>query len=283
MEDIKKEQIMKETLFRLQIHVIYLLSESRSDGAELDVGVDDLGIGGLALDLRGLTGRGGAGTTSNTGLGCVAGGGVGGVEPEHLRGVVVPNGEDENHTLSQSLRHRAHTTMSLEGVGVTEEGLLGGAEVVGDGVEIGEAGEGGERVGDGLAVLDVEATDFGEGARSGVVVGDELGDDGEFGGSVDRLASAVEGSVTHTEGVEVTTIGIANTIVTGGDGAVFAGAASLAGDGAGVRGVGGGHGVGLPDIHLIAAGTEVTSTGVGVVGRWFPALRVGLGKEVYMR
>lgn len=40
-------------------------------------------------------------------------------------------------------------------------------------------------------------------------------------------------------------------------------------------GVGGGDGVGLPDVHLGAAGTELTGSSVRVSIRWVPALNVG--------
>jgi len=193
----------------------------------------------LRLDLGGLTGGSGASSTSDTGLGGVSGGGVVRIEPEHLGGVVVPDGEDEDHSLCEGLGHSSHTAVSGERVGIAEEGLLGRAERVGDGVVGGETGECGEGVGDDLAILDVEAADLREGARGGVVVGDELRDDGELGGGIDELARAVERLVTHTEGVEVTTIGVTDTVVAGGDGAVLARAASLTRDGTGMGSVGG--------------------------------------------
>jgi hypothetical protein len=43
-----------------------------------------------------------------------------------------------------------------------------------------------------------------------------------------------------------------------------------------MRSEGSGDGVGLPEIHLVAAGTELTSTSVGVRGGWGPADSVGL-------
>lgn len=43
-----------------------------------------------------------------------------------------------------------------------------------------------------------------------------------------------------------------------------------------MRGVGGRDGVGLPDVHLGAAGADVTLTGVGVVLSAVPARNVSL-------
>ena len=46
-----------------------------------------------------------------------------------------------------------------------------------------------------------------------------------------------------------------------------------------VRGVGGGDGVGLPDVHLRAAGTDLAGSSVRVGVRWVPALDVGLSVD----
>jgi hypothetical protein len=58
-----------------------------ADGAEADVGVDNLGVGNTALDLAGNAGVFGARTTITAGLALLLRG-VGGVEPEHV-GVVL--------------------------------------------------------------------------------------------------------------------------------------------------------------------------------------------------
>lgn len=49
--------------------------------------------------------------------------------------------------------------------------------------------------------------------------------------------------------------------------------------GAGVRGVGSGDGVGLPDIHLSAARSIATSAGVGISGGRLPVEDVGLSQK----
>lgn len=127
-----------------------------------------------------------------------------------------------------------------------------------------------------MAVLDVEATNLGESAGGRIVAGEELGDNGEFGAGVDSHALAVEGGITHAERIEVATVGVAETVVAAVDGTVLAFAASLAIDLARVRSVGGGHGVGFPDVHFTAAGTVIAGSCVDVIVGWLPAFDVGL-------
>ena len=76
--------------------------------------------------------------------------------------------------------------------------------------------------------------------------------------------------------VEITSVLVANTVVTlrviTTLGALASVDTVLA---AGVRSVGSGDGVGLPDIHLRAAGTELTTSSVLVLVGWVPSLGVG--------
>ena len=60
---------------------------------------------------------------------------------------------------SERSSHSVKTTLGGEGGGVAEDGLLGSAEVLGDGVTS-DAGDGGVAVGIGDTVLDVEALDL---------------------------------------------------------------------------------------------------------------------------
>ena len=91
--------------------------------------------------------------------------------------------------------------MLLEGVVITEGGLLSSTESGGDGIA-GDTGDGGLRVGNKHTVLHVKSTDFRE------RVADELGDDGEDFCSVHSQARAVEGGITHAVGVEIASIRI---------------------------------------------------------------------------
>lgn len=248
------------------------LVESRADGTELDVGEDNAGVGRVLLKVLRLARGGRAGTTGNSGLAGVSSGGVAGVEPEHVDGVVVPERHDEDVAAGERSTHAVEAAEGGEGVVVAEGGLLVLAEAVGDGAA-GGAGDLGLAVLVHLAVLDVEALDLAERGAAA----DELGDDGHLRLGVELGSRTVEVLDAHAVAVEVTAVLVANAVVAVI--AVTAVGASACYDAralAGVRGVGGGDGVGLPDIHLGAACTCVTLAGVGVVLRAVPALDVGL-------
>lgn len=170
----------------------------------------------------------------------------GAVEPVHGHGGVVPDGQDKHHVL-ELLAHLGQAALGGKVVGVVESRLLGRAKVLGDAVAR-HAGDLGLAVGDGLAALDVEALDLGQGTGGGAVVGDELGDNGKRLGGVEGQAGAVKGLVAHAVRVEVAAALVAVALaarvaVTAGGGV---GAASCAVDGAGVGSHGGSNGVGLP-------------------------------------
>ena len=193
--------------------------------------------------------------------------------------MVVPDGHDKDHTLIERLAHGRETAKFLERVGVAECGLLHVAEVVGNGVERVHARDGRLRVGDDLAVLDVEATNLGERAGGGVVRAHELGDDSELGGSVDRQARPEEGMVAHAPRVEVAPILVTDAIVTVvAFTTIGALAASLALDVADVGGHSRTVGVGFPDVHLVTAGPILTGTRVGIIRGAGPVEDVCLGR-----
>jgi hypothetical protein len=121
----------------------------------------------LRFNILWLARGGWAGTTGGTRSGRV--GGVGGVEPEHVDGVVVPDGENQDHTLGKGLVHGSEATLGSEVVVVTEGGLLVGAELLGDGIVGAETGNVGLGVLDDLAVLDVETADLLQRAVSGAI------------------------------------------------------------------------------------------------------------------
>ena len=251
--------------------------EGRADGAELDLGEGHRGIAGGALNLLGVTGVGLAGATANTGLAGLGILGVGAVEPHHAGVVVIPDAHDQDHGL-QGVAHALKATVLSEVVIVAEGGLLGRAELGGDGVAL-DALNVGLGVGDNLVVLDPEALNLGELALVGAVGGDELGHDGHRGLGVDGVAGAVEGFVAHAEGVEVASVGVASAGVAGlgvGAAALVALAHSLLNSVARVGSIGRGDAVGLPDVHLGAAGAVATDTGILVALRGHPAFHVGL-------
>lgn len=168
--------------------------------------------------------------------------------------------------------------MSVVNIWVTEDGLLGLTERVGERVAW-DAGDGGLGVGDDNAILDVESLNLAQGSGIGASVGDELSHDGEDRVGVDCLAWAVEVLVTLTVGVEVTSIGISDTgiSVRGVSSSTgVAGAHALCGWVGRVRSESARDRVGFPDIHLSTARAVASDTSVYVVRRWNPSLNVGL-------
>ena len=251
------------------------LVESRANGTEPDVGEDDAGVGAVGLEVLRLAGGGRAGTARDSGLAWVGVGGVGGVEPQHVDRVVVPERHDEDVAAGERRAHGVEAAELREGVVVAEGGLLVLAEGVGDGVA-GGAGDLGLGVLVHLAVLDVKALDLAERGAGA----DELGHNGHLRLGVELHAGAEEALVTHAVAVEVAAVLVADAVV-----AVVTVAAVSACAGsetralAGMRGVGGRDGVGLPDVHLGAAGASVTLAGVGVVLSAVPALNVSLSVD----
>lgn len=202
---------------------------------------------------------------------------VGGIEPLHVGGVVVPDGHGENHWSVESLGETAHAAGLGEIVQIAKDGLLLLAEVVSDLVGCVNAWDVGNRVGENDAVLDVEALDALESAGGRVISGDELGNNGDLLGGVHLLARAEEGGVAHAIGVEVASVLVANAgIAVGSITAVESGAASESVALAGVWSVSSGVAVGLPDIHLGTAGSVAAGTAVGIVRGRGPIEDVGL-------
>ena len=179
-------------------------SEGGVEGADFDVRVGNLDATTVSLDVRGLAGVGAARATLDTGEGRILVEGVVGVEPEHVHGIVVPDGEDEDHALLERLADLREAAQRLEGVGVAERGLLRRAPRVGDGVAR-RATDRRLRVGDDSTALHVEAADLRESSRVSAVGSDELRDNGDLLRGVDGLSGTVEGGVTLAEGVEVAT------------------------------------------------------------------------------
>jgi hypothetical protein len=194
--------------------------------------------------------------------------------------MVVPDGHDENDTIGKGLVNGGESTDGSEVVLVVEDGLLGSAELVGDRVVGSHSGDVGLGVLDDYTILDVDTADFLERTSIGSVSSDELGDDGDLLGGIDSLAGSVEVLLTLAVRVEVASILVADTtisVITVT--AVVSEAAVWSILAARVRGVGGGDGVGLPDIHLIAACAVLALSGVGVAGVGAPANGVGLSGD----
>ena len=220
-------------------------AEGGADVAPLDVRVHDGRVGDLRLDVGGDAGGRGARAAGDAGRGRVLVRGVVRVEPEHARGVVVPDGEREDHAgAREGLAELLEAALLVEDVGVAERGLLLRAEVLGDRVDAVDAGDLRERVLDDLAALHVDAADLGEGTGGRVVGGQELRDDREGLARVDGHALAEESGVTHAVRVEVTAVAVAHASVAR---AVSARATSLRDSSARVGSEGSRIVVGLPN------------------------------------
>jgi hypothetical protein len=235
----------------------------------------------LNLDFSGNTRSNGTSSTSNTRLGWVSVSGVVAVEPEEVGRMVIPDRHDENDTLSEGLVNGRESTDISKVVGVTENGLLLSAEVIGDGVE-GRRDSGDVDLGvlDDFAVLNIDTADFLKSTGISTVSGNELGNDSDLLGSVDGLSGSIEAGVTHAVRVEVASILVANTTITVRTvTALSTGATILTVDAAGVRSVGGGDRVGLPDIHFIAACSVLSGASIDIVGGGGPSKDVGLSVD----
>ena len=202
---------------------------------------------------------------------------VGGIEPLHVGGVVVPDGHGENHWSIESLGEARHAAGLREVVQVAKDSLLLLAEVISDLVGWINAWDVGDGVGENDAVLDIEALDALERTGGGVISCDELSDDGDLLGGVHLLARAEEGGVAHAVRVEVASILVANAgIAVSSITAVESGAASESVTLAGVRSIGSSVAVGFPDVHLGTAGSVAASTAVYIVRGRRPVEDVGL-------
>lgn len=131
-------------------------------------------------------------------------------------------------------------------------------------------------IGKHLAILHVEPLDIRQHSRA---IGVELRHDRHLLVRVNRQPGAVERLVALAPGVEVAAVGVARAAVAVGRVGPAA-AVTRAGVrrvvGAGVGSVGRRLAVGLPDVHLGAAGAHVANARVGVALRGVPALDVGL-------
>jgi len=119
------------------------LVEGGAEGTELDVGEGDGGVGVVLDQVIWVTGVTAAGTTLDTRSGLITVEWVGRVEPQHVGGVVTPDGHDQDNTTCLGGTHTSHTTKLLEGVVVAEGSLLLLAEAISEGVGSSDAGDGG--------------------------------------------------------------------------------------------------------------------------------------------
>jgi len=128
--------------------------------------------------------------------------------------MVVPDGENQNHTVLEGLAHLGHTSFGGELVDVLEVLLDGLAEVVREGVVLLSVDGGGWGLND-LSSLDILSSDFVNSSVVSSIVSDELGHDGEWHSGINlEVASwSVESLVSVSEGSEIASISVANARV----------------------------------------------------------------------
>ena len=81
--------------------VVVALTIGRVDGTISDITEDDVGVWVLGLNLLWLSRVSGAGSSGNTWLGRISVSWVVRVEPKHVDCMVIPDGEDEGHSLGK--------------------------------------------------------------------------------------------------------------------------------------------------------------------------------------
>lgn len=194
---------------------------------------------------------------------------VAAIEPEHVRGIIIPDAHHEDHSLRKGSAHVCETAICSLIIWTAKRGSFGGAKGVGDGVVGGgDAGNVGGGVMDHFPVLYVEPADLDEFTLGGVIGCEKLRNDGELGGGIDGQFRAEEGSVAQAIRVEVTAGFVARV---GAGSRVDAG---LAARGADVGCIGGSDAIGFPDVHFVAAGA--VSAIAGSAGGASPVHGVGL-------
>ena len=185
----------------------------------------------------------------------VAGPSIPAIQPVHVPARIRPDTENQHHAARKRLAHPLDPAPLLRPLGSRL------AIRIGNGVDLQcTPGNGDSSVGNRLAVLGIRATDLDE----LVVGGNKLGGDGELAVGVDRLGRVVAVKVVHAVRVLVVA---ASPLVADTLGLAALGlprAAVHLRFGARVRDEGVGARVGLPDVHLVAAG----AVGVVDVGLW---------------
>ena len=126
--------------------------------------------------------------------------------------MVIPHGHDEDHTLFHCFAHLLESTLGFVGVGVLEDFLLSSTGLVSDRV-VGKSTNLCLWMLDLFTVLDEESLDFNEITLIGVVTGNELGHNGEWFVSVDLFAWSEEVFNTHSEGIDIATVLVADTLI----------------------------------------------------------------------
>lgn len=181
------------------------------------------------------------------------------IKPMHPQARIIPDTEHRHHAPPQSLAHTLQPTQRLERPRRRAESLRHG-----DG-----------RIADHHTLLHVQPADLGQSSCRGVIGRHELRDDGYRLGGVNGETVAIVILCAELVGVVGAAIPVADGVAFG------AGARVQAGCGARVRGENCGARVGLPEVHLLAAGTCAEGVGLAVdPGTGVEALRVAVACAV---
>jgi hypothetical protein len=180
----------------------------RADVTKLDVRVHNRGISLLRFDILRFTRVPRASTTLDTRQRWVLVKRIVTIKPEHVRGIVVPDTQNENHSVSQGAAHLGQATLLSKHVAVLEYRLLVGAELVRDRVIVGAQSRNIDLgVLNNNTVLDIETTDLLQSSAGCTGGGMELSYDSDLLARIDLEARArsVVGLIAHAERVEVAT------------------------------------------------------------------------------
>jgi len=197
--------------------------------------------------------------------------------------MIVPDGHNENHTSVHGFSHLFKTTLNLEVIWIIHNSLEGIAHTIGDGVVLGiKSWNVGFWVLDDFTVLNEDSSDFTKVSGIGTVSSDELGNNLKWLGGINSLAWTIEVFDTSSVWVKIATIFIADTFVSVGTLTAFKSfAGELSINSTRMSSESFSHVVGLPDIHLGAARSVLSSSGIWVGLGWVPANGVSLSIDEF--
>jgi len=197
--------------------------------------------------------------------------------------MVVPDGHNEDHTIIHGFSHLFKTTLLLEIVCISHDIFERIAHIVSDRIVLGiNSLDVRFWVLENFTILNEDSSDFAKVSGVGSIGSDELGNNGHWLGGINSLVWTIEIFDTSSVRVEIATIFIADTFVSIGTlSARKSLAHQLSIDLTWMSSESLSHVVGLPDIHLSAARSEFSSSGIWVGLGWVPANRVSFSIDEF--
>jgi len=186
--------------------------------------------------------------------------------------MIIPDGHNKDHTVIHGFSHLFKTTLNLEIVWISHLTFLGVAHIISDRIVWGNIWNLRIWSFEDLAVLNENSSDFFQVSSVGTIGSNELSNNLDWLGSINSFSWTIEIVVTGSIWVEITSIFIADTLVS------FISLTALKS----LTFLWSSHGtwmsseslrdrVGLPDIHLSAASSEFSGTGIWVSWGWRPS------------